>query len=41
VTIAGNLKDILLSVDAVASDFKWSGAGTPAFRVNKMAVSGK
>lgn len=41
VTIAGNLKDILLSVDAVASDFKWSGTGTPAFRVKKMAVSGK
>jgi PmbA protein len=41
VTIAGNLKQMLMEVDAVANDFKWSGAGTPSFRVKKMAVSGK
>lgn len=41
VTIAGNLKAMLLEVDAVCSDFKWSGVGTPSFRVKRMAVSGK
>ncbi len=41
VTIAGNLKQMLLEVDAVAGDFKWSGVGTPSFRVKRMAVSGK
>ena len=41
VTIAGNLKQMLMEVDAVGSDFKWSGVGTPSFRVRKMAVSGK
>ncbi|HHY76241.1 MAG TPA: TldD/PmbA family protein [Firmicutes bacterium] len=41
VTIAGNLKDILLGIDAVASDLKWTNIGTPSFRTAKMAVSGK
>ena len=41
VTIAGNLKQMLLEVDAVADDFKWSNVGTPSFRVRKMAISGK
>lgn len=41
VTIAGNLKTMLLEVDAVGSDFKWSGTGAPSFRVRKMAVSGR
>ncbi|HHX29342.1 MAG: TldD/PmbA family protein [Bacillota bacterium] len=41
VTIAGNLKDILLGIDAVASDLKWTNMGTPSFRTAKMAVSGK
>jgi len=41
VTIAGNLKDMLLGIDAVASDLKWMSMGTPSFRVAKMAISGK
>ncbi|HHY76005.1 MAG TPA: TldD/PmbA family protein [Firmicutes bacterium] len=41
VTIAGNLKDMLMGIDAVASDLKWLGMGTPSFRVAKMAISGK
>jgi PmbA protein len=41
VTIAGNLKTMLQEVDAVGNDFKWSGAGTPSFRIKRMAVSGK
>jgi PmbA protein len=41
VTIAGNLREMLLDVDAVADDFKWSRVGAPSFRVKKMAVSGK
>jgi PmbA protein len=41
VTIAGNLKEMLMEVDGVADDFKWGAIGTPSFRVKKMAVSGK
>lgn len=41
VTIAGNLKQMLMEVDGVADDFKWLMVGTPSFRVKKMAVSGK
>jgi len=41
VTVAGNWKEMLMEVDAVANDFKWSGVGTPSFRVRKMAVSGR
>ena len=41
VTVAGNWKEMLMEVDAVANDFKWSGVGAPSFRVRKMAVSGR
>ena len=41
VTVAGNWKEMLLEVDGVADDFKWSGVGAPSFRVRKMAVSGR
>ncbi len=41
VTIAGNLKDMLLDVDAVANDLVWRGAAAaPTVRIRKMTVAG-
>ena len=41
VTIAGNLKDMLMDVDAVGSDLVWRGsAAAPTLRVAKMTVAG-
>jgi len=41
VTIAGNLKQMLLDVDAVGSDLEWRGSSaSPTLRVKKMMLSG-
>lgn len=41
VTIAGNLKQMLLDVDAVGSDLEFRGASaSPTLRIKKMTVSG-
>ena len=41
VTIAGNLKQMLLDVDAVGSDLEWrSSAAAPTVRIRRMTVSG-
>ncbi len=41
VTIAGNLKQILLDVDAVGNDLEWRGSvACPTLRVRKMTISG-
>jgi len=41
VTIAGNLKQMLLDVDAVGNDLEWRGAvASPTLRVRKMTISG-
>jgi PmbA protein len=41
VTIAGNLKQMLLDVDAVGSDLEWRGSvACPTLRVRKMTISG-
>ncbi len=42
VTIAGNLKQILMDVDAVGSDLEWRGSmASPTLRVRKMTVAGE
>ena len=42
ITIAGNLKQILMDVDAVGSDLVWRGsAAAPTLRVRKMMVAGR
>jgi PmbA protein len=41
VTIAGNLKQMLLDVDAVGNDLEWRGSvACPTLRVRKMTISG-
>ncbi len=41
VTIAGNLKQMLLDVDAVGTDLEWRGSSaSPTLRVKKMMLSG-
>ena len=41
VTIAGNLKQMLLDVDAVGSDLEWRGsAASPTLRIKRMTISG-
>jgi PmbA protein len=41
VTIAGNLKEMLMDVDAVGSDLVWrSSSASPTVRIKKMTVSG-
>ncbi len=41
VTIAGNLKQMLLDVDALGSDLEWrSSAASPTLRIQRMTVSG-
>jgi PmbA protein len=42
VTIAGNLGDMLRSVDAVGSDLEWrSSVASPSLRVSRMTVAGE
>jgi PmbA protein len=41
ITIAGNLGDMLRSVDAVASDLLWLGrVASPSLRIARMTVAG-
>jgi PmbA protein len=41
ITIAGNLKDMLMDVDAVGNDLVWRGAvAAPTLRVRRMTVAG-
>ena len=41
VTIAGNLKQMLLDVDALGNDLQWrSSAASPTLRIRRMTVSG-
>jgi PmbA protein len=41
VTIAGNLKQMLLDVDAVGTDLEWRGSSaSPTLRVKRMMLSG-
>jgi PmbA protein len=41
VTIAGNLKQMLLDVDAVGTDLEWRGSiASPTLRLKKMTISG-
>ena len=41
VTIAGNLKQMLMDVDAVGNDLEWRGSSAaPTLRIKKMMVSG-
>ncbi len=41
VTIAGNLKQMLLDVDAVGTDLEWRGSSaSPTVRIKRMTVSG-
>lgn len=41
ITIAGNLADMLCSIDAVASELRWFGAtAAPALRISRMTVAG-
>ena len=41
VTIAGNLKQMLLDVDALGTDLEWrSSAASPTLRIRRMTVSG-
>ena len=41
VTIAGNLKQMLMDVDAVGSDLVWrSSSASPTIRIRRMTVSG-
>jgi PmbA protein len=41
VTIAGNLNQMLLDVDAVGDDLVWrSSSAAPTIRIRKMTVSG-
>jgi PmbA protein len=41
VTIAGNLKQMLLDVDAVGNDLEWRGSvACPTLRVRRMTISG-
>jgi len=41
VTLAGNLKKMLQSIEAVANDLTWYGTiGTPTFRVSQLTVGG-
>ena len=41
VTIAGNLKQMLLDVDAVGTDLEWRGSSaSPTLRIKRMTVSG-
>jgi PmbA protein len=42
VTIAGNLGEMLLAIDAVAADLVWLGrAASPSLRVARMTVAGE
>jgi PmbA protein len=42
VTIAGNLKQMLVDVDAVGNDLEWRGSiACPTLRVRRMTISGK
>jgi PmbA protein len=42
VTIAGNLRDMLLGVEAVSSDLEYSGSlGAPTLKIGEMTVGGK
>jgi PmbA protein len=42
VTIAGNLKQMLLDVDAVGNDLEWRGSSaSPTLRLRKMTISGR
>jgi PmbA protein len=42
VTIAGNLKAILMDVDAVGNDLEWRGSSaSPTLRVRKLTVAGR
>ena len=41
VTIAGNLKQMLLEIDAVGTDLEWRGSSaSPTLRVKRMMLSG-
>jgi PmbA protein len=41
VTIAGNLKQMLLDIDAVGTDLEWRGSSaSPTLRIKRMTVSG-
>jgi PmbA protein len=42
VTIAGNIIDVLMNVDAVCSDLKFSGRiGSPTLRIKELSIGGK
>jgi len=42
ITIAGNILDLMMNVDAVCSDLRFSGrTGSPTLRVKEMSISGK
>jgi PmbA protein len=42
VTVAGNLKTMLMDVDAVGNDLEWRGAvASPTLRVRKLMVAGR
>ncbi len=42
VTIAGNLKQMLVDVDAVGNDLEWRGSvACPTLRIRRMTISGK
>jgi PmbA protein len=41
VTIAGNLGDMLLAVDAVGNDLEWRGrVASPTLRIAQMTIAG-
>jgi PmbA protein len=42
ITIAGNIIDLLRSIDAVCSDLKFSGRiGCPTLRIRELSIGGK
>lgn len=42
ITIAGNILDVMMNVDAVCSDLRFSGRiGSPSLRVKELSISGK
>ncbi|MDH4163418.1 MAG: TldD/PmbA family protein [Nitrospirota bacterium] len=42
ITIAGNILDVMMNVDAVCSDLRFSGRiGSPSLRIKELSISGK
>lgn len=42
ITIAGNILDLMMNVDAVCSDLRFSGrTGSPTLRIKEMSIAGK